>query len=644
MSAHRFFPLLAALFFGLVPSESFGQKDGLEPETLLRPATISSVSMSPDGKNISYTLEIKGEREIILLDEELNPRRLTAGKSLELSRSIWGSNEVLYIQVARETRSLRTGGRPTRYMRYDLTTPKKGLKPFLSDSFDYGGTFKAIPNAGKTSLISSPYYYRKWFDSKPFVIDSGTRKIERPKVGRPDDMHGWVIEKSGYPKIGYPRFSNDGKFWIQQDEDWDYTQISEGITPFWYNSERDVLAVDNRALGTNQIVRYDFVDNKVSEVILKDEVYDVANRSPFHRYVKSGTVYSPKDGTVIAISAPRSHNGGQAIIDSKWKKLMNFVKSQTGAKYVRVVSISADGNKSIFETGGPTDPDSFYLLDLKAKSLDYMFSRREWLKSDVLTEPEQLEIPVASIGLNLRGNFYKNSEESPTLVIVDVSWSGIPEEIRTFYSPSIQYYLSQGFNVVDLSLPGTPGYGRAYYEGGEKALMGDHVLAIDAAANYMKEFKLSESAPIILYSYGAASITAAKLLSTDTHKFDGWISGNALYDWPERRKRRNISWESDFGFRTKLWIGDPFEEGSDFHQAHCRETIPALTVPTVVYGAEENDEIIDAAVDGLKVSQIPYKVKVFDRRANDFENLEDTQAYYEEIVALLNWLVKQGQS
>lgn len=53
-----------------------GQAPGLEPERLLRPPTIFDPAMSPDGKHIAYSAEHKGERVVIILDEEMNPFKL----------------------------------------------------------------------------------------------------------------------------------------------------------------------------------------------------------------------------------------------------------------------------------------------------------------------------------------------------------------------------------------------------------------------------------------------------------------------------------------------------------------------------------------------------------------------------------------
>ena len=244
-------------------------------------------------------------------------------------------------------------------MRYDLTKPKSGLRPFLSDSFDYGGVFTPISNAGKTALVSFPYYYLKWYESVPFVIDSDSRDVGRPKVGRPDGIHDWVYDATGYPKAGLTRFADDGQIWVENKGKWGFEDLPKDVTPFWYNSKSDILAVDNRGMGTNKIVRFDLERGQVSEVILKDDVSDVAQRSYFHRQINEYGIYSAKDGEIVAINAPASHNGGQAIISAKWRKLANFVKSKAGADFIRIISISENGTRALFRTGGPTDPGSY---------------------------------------------------------------------------------------------------------------------------------------------------------------------------------------------------------------------------------------------------------------------------------------------
>ncbi|MGB0371399.1 MAG: hypothetical protein ACPGN3_08610 [Opitutales bacterium] len=608
---------------------------------------VSNVSMAPDGKHISYTADIENEKHIIILDEELKPFKLSAGFQKELERSIWVNDHILYINVAALKRSSFSNRRANAFMRYDLNTPKKGLKEILSSEFSYGGYVIPIPDANKTALISRPYYNLKWYDSVPFVIDADSTKTRRPNVGRPDKMQSWVFDNTASPRIGLPRFINEGQVWIEGEEGWSIQAFPREVTPIWYNSKTSIIAIDNSPSNRNRIIEYDFQSKKTSKIILEDETLDLGARSPFHLTVQTySDVYSPKDGTVVAIWAPNTYNNGQAIIHPKWRKIANFVKSQTKSDYIEIVSVSNDGNKSLFRTSGPTDPTSYYVLNLKNKTLDYLISEREWLVEDALTKPKDLEIPVAEIGLNLRGKFYINSDSSPTLLLTDVSWWGISTPISHGYSSRIQYFVSQGYNVVQLSLPGAIGYGKAYYDGGKFGITGDHIVAMKAAGNYLKDQELSKGAPLILYSSGTSSISAAKLLGTSDHSFDAWISGDALYSWPERETKGyyRLRWGSNLGYLVKDLIGDPYIENSNFHKTQCLNELPDVNVPTAFYEDEEYEEHLSSAKEGIRKAAIPSKIKLFETDTNDFETVEDTKAYYEEIVSLLNWLVSQSKS
>ena len=620
-----------------------GQAPGLEPERLLRPPTIFDPAMSPDGKHIAYSAEHKGERVVIILDEEMNPFKLTAGARMELGDVVWASNKTLFVAVQTIERSRRTNGISKRWMRYDLDKPKRGLRDFTSDAFKYGGWFYPIPDKGKTLFVTFPRYWRKWFHSRPYVLESDTRKIRLFESLNPDDIHYWVPTINADFAMGLKRFVGDTEAFFPSDGEWQFMNIIPEITPLYGNGDGTVLAVDNRGEGYNSLVNYNILTQEISPVFEAEEL-DVGNRSDFHENITYNVTYSPHDRRVVAALAPMSYNGGQVVFDKKWNKISEFVKKSLGEEFVKIESISEEGSRSIFSTQGPTDPRSYYLLDLKKKSLEFLFSRRDWLDESALTAPRKLEIPSPSLGYGIHAKLYQHSNTSPTIVLVGTYRNGEGYHLAFNYSSRIQFLVSRGYNVLDLALPGATGYGKHYYEAGRNALLTTHVDALRDIGAYLKTNLIPEGGSVILNSLNLASTTAAHLLASDGHHYDAWISGNGFFDWPKSITigRRRVIWGSNYGHTIKQWIGDPFDEESDFHKIHVTDVMRHVNVPVALYGQREADHLLDAATDELKLSNTPYEVKIFERDENDFDSVEETIEYYEEVVRLLDWLVKES--
>jgi len=217
---------------------------------------------------------------------------------------------------------------------------------------------------------------------------------------------------------------------------------------------------------------------------------------------------------------------------------------------------------AVFGAGSPTTPGVIARLDLTTGDVQVLRQSSELvIDPGYLSIPEPIEFPTEN-GLTAYGFFYPPQNQDfaaaegdrPPLLVK--SHGGPTAATSPSFNPSIQYWTSRGFAILDVNYGGSTGYGRAYRErlkdawgivdvddcvNGAKYLVdrglvdGDR-LCIDggsaggyttlAALTFRDVFKAGAS------FYGVSDLEA---LATDTHKFESRYLDGLIGAYPERK-------------------------------------------------------------------------------------------------------------
>jgi dipeptidyl aminopeptidase/acylaminoacyl peptidase len=189
-------------------------------------------------------------------------------------------------------------------------------------------------------------------------------------------------------------------------------------------------------------------------------------------------------------------------------------------------------------------------------------SRKEGLAPELVSEAEAIEFPTSG-GLTAHGFFYAPHNpdfvaprgELPPLLVF--SHGGPTSSAATSLNPSIQFWTSRGFAVVDVDYGGSTGYGRAY----RNRLRGQWGV-VDTqdcihAARYLAERGLVDGRRLAIRGGSAGGYTTlcaltfhdvfaagasyygvadAEALARDTHKFESRYLDLLIGPYPAARE------------------------------------------------------------------------------------------------------------
>lgn len=154
-----------------------------------------------------------------------------------------------------------------------------------------------------------------------------------------------------------------------------------------------------------------------------------------------------------------------ASVNSQTKEIRWIETGLSDLSYV-----CSDGKQAVFLGGSPTQSSSVWLMDLKdEKPVKLKHSFDLQIAAEYISLPRAIEFDTTN-GDKAYAFFYAPANKdfagprnsAPPLIVK--SHGGPTAGTGTTLSPSIQFWTSRGFAIVDVNYRGSTGYGRAYRE------------------------------------------------------------------------------------------------------------------------------------------------------------------------------------
>ncbi|MFK8186296.1 MAG: prolyl oligopeptidase family serine peptidase [Phormidesmis sp.] len=296
--------------------------------------------------------------------------------------------------------------------------------------------------------------------------------------------------------------------------------------------------------------------------------------------------------------------------------------------YCGIGSLQVGGGFAVFGAASTTKPGAIVRLNLTTlEMVELRQSSSVTIDPGYLSEPEVISFPTSG-GLNAYGIYYRpqNKDYEPLVTerppLLVKSHGGPTAAASSAFNPSIQYWTSRGFAVLDVNYGGSTGYGRAYrnrlkgkwgivdvedcVNGAlylvEQGKADKERLAIDggsaggyttlAALTFRDEFKAGAS------YYGVSDMTS---LAAETHKFESRYLDSLVGPYPEKK--------SVYEARSPI------------------KAVEKLSCPIIfLQGAE--DKIVppnqaEEMVNALKEKKIPVSYLLFDGEQHGFRKAEN---------------------
>ncbi len=259
----------------------------------------------------------------------------------------------------------------------------------------------------------------------------------------------------------------------------------------------------------------------------------------------------------IVCAYSENGHGCFANLDTTTGQLTPIETPYTTTAYLR-----ATADRAVFIGGSPSRPSVLAQLDLKTGQIDVLrHSSKVSIDPAYISVPQALEFPTEhgltayAIHYSPRNGDYQAPEgELPPLIVQ--SHGGPTSATSTAFTPSIQFWTSRGFAVLDVNYGGSSGYGRAYRE----RLKGQWgVVDVDDCVNgakYLVERGLADGKRLAIrggsaggyttlcaltfrdvFNAGASHFGVSDLdaFAKDTHKYESRYLHSLVGPYPERR-------------------------------------------------------------------------------------------------------------
>lgn len=500
--------MLRSLFIAILTTPFFALTKPIPVEDLFRNAEFAGFQISPDGTYLAAIGEWEDRYNLFVFNLETGqPQRLTAMKRNNVTGLAWASDtRLLYFMDLDGNESLgvfaidRDGGNPETLVEPLATKP--GVYQFrytlpldlLDNEDDY---ILAVNNDNQSDY---PDVYR-------MNIQRGGKKIE---VSNPGNVISWITDQSGVVRIGMTSDKAAKKNGIiyreNADSEWrsiaTFSKDSPSWAPIAFDHDGKTLYVSsNLDADTRGIYKYDLESMEMGDLIYRNDTFDAA-----------GLLYSDyrKDPIGVRYAREKAH---QIWFDEE-KEMIQGIIDNTFPDTTNVVTTMSDDESKMVVASYSDKQAAFYTLfsieggSLKRTPLGFS---REWLKPEDMAEVQPITYETRD-GLTIHGYLTLPKDydgETPIGLIVHPH-GGPWARDNWGFNPTLQFFASRGFGVLQMDFRSSTGYGRKHEKAGNKKWGEEMQLdVIDALDWTIENYNIDESrVGIYGASYGGYTVMA----------------------------------------------------------------------------------------------------------------------------------------
>ena len=510
-------PLLVVL---LALHVAFAAAAKPSPTDLLGRFEYNNVQISPTGEYLAVA-KMEGEDARFAI-YQMPERKLTyssnLGEKTEVAQMIWVNDDYLVVSPAQRIFrdvKVRTG----ELMSINAKT-SKFQRLSLKDCPRCGGAIlHTLPDDPKHIIVQGSF--DQYAEAYRVNVYNGTfRKIARAAAPRGSfvaDPAGNIIFSIG------TNTENELEVHLKEGQKWELlertAQDEEGWRPFANGAKPNTyLTWDSRGGGTRGLGLYN-TKTKEHKMLYQFGEVDVGNVFYDHNY----NVYAVQ--TDLHYPALHYLNDAHPLA-----KISKALQRNYPDDTITFTSSTRDSSQVIALIHGDRNPGNYFLVDLQAKKVELLFSRKPDLTPEMLAPMTPIEVKARDGGTVY--GYVTSAQDTPKPGPMIVFIHGGPHGVRDYwgFNPAVQLMASQGAHVLQVNYRGSGGYGLEYEKSGYGEwgrLMQDDVTD---ATRWAIENKLADPQQICIYggSYGAYSAMMGAAREPDLYRCAVGYSG--IYD------------------------------------------------------------------------------------------------------------------
>lgn len=426
--------------------------------------------------------------------------------------------------------------------------------------------------------------------------------------------------------------SKDGSNWdiirtIEESETDGY--ITEVFHPFDIDEATGEILVVSRTDDDKRInvKAFDPESRSFTKTIYEHPVYDVDH-----------ILFDPKTnksvGVVTYSDKPEFH-----ITDPLLKSHYDILKTQLGAdKNYWIVDNNIHGQRAMIYVSSPHKTGQYYIYDPATKTAAFAMDLNRTLAKAIRSDGQAIQVKARD-GANIDVyRYYPEGQETGAPLIVMPH--GGPH-VRDYYSydPWVQYFVSQGYQVMQVNFRGSSGYGVAHEVAGFGEWGGVMQDDVTDAVKYIQEqgYASPENTCIVGYSYGGYAALYGG--ATTPELYACIVSGGGVSDLvrSEGEDRARFS-DQTFSFLTN-------SVGYDKDKAFLKAISPInltdnFIAPVLLLHGERDNRVLATQSgrmrDSLKKADKPVTYVPLEGEGHDGWTLENEILYLETVSAFLS--------
>lgn len=458
--------MLRAVLIALFATYAIAQAKPIPVQDLFRNAEFIGFQISPDGTHLAALGEWQDRYNLFVFNLQTGEaQRLTAMQANNVNSLIWSSNErILYFmdEDGNETYGMfainRDGTEP------ETLVPTIATRPGAYQ-FRYTSPLDTLKDDDRYILVINNENHRDYPDVYRMDTYSGGKKIE---VSNPGKVTGWVTDQNGVVRIGVTsdKAAKEDGIIYRKDEnsDWEtlatFPKDSPNWTPLVIDHDGKTLYIaSNLDADTRGIFKYDLEKREVGDLLFRDDTYD-ASGLIYSDYRKApiGVGYEKEKATSIWWDEEKKMV--QEIVDNTFPGTTNIISSMDDKETQFVVASFSDVQPAFYTL--------FSITDGSLRRTPLGFSRK-WLNPEDMSPVSPITYETRD-GLTIHGylTLPKDYDESESCGLIVYPHGGPWARDSWGFDPSIQFFTSRGFAVLQMNFRSSEGYGWKHLKAGDK--------------------------------------------------------------------------------------------------------------------------------------------------------------------------------
>ncbi len=613
-------------------SQKLSQKQGLPPvRHFFKNHQIARMRLSPDGKYLAYLKPYKNRMNIHVRkrgDDESAERRITSQSERDIAGFSWKESHTLIFR--------RDFGGDENFHIFRVSANGEGekdLTPFKETQVSVIDSLDEISE--EHILIAANQRDKRVFDAYRLNVKSGDIQMI---AKNPGNFTGWMIDHEGKLRIALSQDGLSNSIFYRETEREEFQKITtigfkDSLQPLFFTFDnKNLYVASNLNRDKTAIQLFDLKRKKALSVLFSHPEVDV-----------NSLTYSKKRKTLISANYV-TWKTERHFFDPLFEGIFQDAQAKIPGKEISLASTNRAEDLLVIYAYSDRQPGSYYLYDVKAKSLQFIANTRPWIKEGDMAETKPIKY-VSRDGLAIHGYLTLPPGSSGKSLPVVVNPHGGPWIRDSWgYNPEVQFLASRGYAVLQMDYRGSKGYGKKFWMASFKQWGRRMQDDITDGVKYLIRRGIADKNRVAIYggSYGGYAVLAGLAFTPDLYACGvDYVGISNLFTWA---KSFPPYWKLLLEKAYEM-VGHPEKDKELFREVspffHADKIKAPLFVAQGVNDPRvkkaESDQIVSALEE--RGVNVPYLVK--DNEGHGFSNQENRMEFYSLMDAFLHSCLKK---